>query len=143
MGSATFVGGLKKYVVFGIKASDINGVNSITATNEKASNKTVNFAYDSTLNAYLSTTTVDASLYGTSAIIPETMNVTAKDNCELVTTRQKSITFCNVAPDVNVTYPTGDTVTGVVTVRGTTVPAVSGIEISSINSMAIGSNSQL
>lgn len=137
MGSATFVGGLKKYVVFGIKASDINGVNSITATNEKASNKTVNFAYDSTSNAYLSTTTVDASLYGTSAIIPETMNVTAKDNCELVTTRQKSITFCNVAPDVNVTYPTGDTVTGVVTVRGTTVPAVSGIEISSINYVVV------
>lgn len=134
METKNLVGGKNKYIIFGVEATDNNGIES------------VEFSFDggndsSKIDSQTVTTPANGKFYATSAIdLKEkasgiiTLSILVKDKSGFETTVQKQFTIDNAPPEVEIQNPattdqlSTEELTGSVTLSGTAFDSLSTIE---------------
>ena len=114
-----------RYVVYALKASDSNGIKSVSA-------KDLTFK-ESESGSYYSDA-FDTSTSGSSQALNLTLNFTVQDNSSLETSRQKTVIYSNVPPEIEVISPkSSDLQTGnKITLSGNVSTSVIGVSVKSV-----------
>lgn len=134
MGTKNLVGGKNKYIIFGVEATDDNGIASVEFSFDDGNNP-------SKIDSQKVETLADGNFYATSAINLEgkdsgiiTLTILVKDNSGFETTVQKQFTIDNDPPEVEIQNPattnqlSTEELTGSVTLSGTAFESLSTIE---------------
>ena len=125
-----------RYVIYALKASDSNGIKSVSAQDltftESESGSYYSDAYD--------TSTVSSS-----QALNLTLNFTVQDNSSLETSRQKTVIYSDVPPKIEVTSPkSSDLQTGnKITLSGNVSTSVIGVSVKSVYYAVINNDLKL
>ena len=134
MGTKNLVGGKNKYIIFGVEATDDNGIESVEFSfaggndSFKIDSQTVKIPVS---EKFYATSAIDLSK-NTSGII--TLTILVKDKSGFETTVQKQFTIDNDPPEVEIQNPatsdklSTEELTGSVTLSGTAFDSLSTIE---------------
>ena len=134
MGTKNLVGGKNKYIIFGVEATDNNGIESVTFSFDggndpsKIDSQTVKIPVNENFYA---TSAIDLSKKTSGTI---TLTILVKDKSGFETTVQKQFTIDNDPPEVEIQNPatsdklSTEELTGSVTLSGTAFDSLSTIE---------------